>query len=209
MVPDEFPLLDYAPPRPRSHAGWVGGLVAVLVVVAVGWAAYRWVPRRVPKPPPRTWGSVEQMHAYFVERFVAGDGFGFGRMASVSDISWDHTLVVEGRGFKVDEVELVSVDPAAPGRARTNLTWPQPFVYTEPFTVRKDELQTSHKRPLNDDVAAAARRLAAGVGVVFEPGARPPVLVGAIRATGECVGCHRARAGTLLGAFSYRLVAVK
>ena len=156
------------------------------------------------------------MHAYFVERFVAGDGFGFGRMASTSDITSDHTLIVEGRRFRVDEVELVSLDPAAPGRAKTQWPLPQPFVYTQPFIVRKEELQTSHKRSPSDGEAEAVRRLAAGEGVVFEdevpspfkPVARPPVLVGAIRATGECVKCHRAAAGTLLGAFSYRLAAL-
>lgn len=207
MAPDDFPPLDYAPPRPRSHARWVGVLVAVLIVTAAAWATYRWFPRRVPKPRPLTWLSVERMHAYFVERFVAGDGFGFGRMASTSDITSDHTLIVDGRRFTVREVELVSVDPAAPGRARANPPWPQPFVYTQPFIVRKEELQTSRRRSPSDGEEAAARRLAAGAEVVFEHDERPPVLVGAIRATGECVKCHRANAGSLLGAFSYRLAA--
>jgi hypothetical protein len=166
-------------------------------------------------PAPRQWSSNVAMHDYFIERFVESDGFGSERMASTFTVSHDHRLRLDGQVYQIESIELISLRPRAALRRKAPDFAPRapdnavpttrPFAYREPFNGTKAHLQQSPRRPLRQPELAAIDKLLAGDQTVFDPTSTPPLLVGGVRATLQCLKCHEVPPGKLLGAFCYSL----
>jgi hypothetical protein len=218
--------LDHAPRR-RAIA-----VVAIVLAVAMVSACAAWhrhrpaIPKPAPKAPrtwgddlpkPRQWTSHTEMHDYFVDRFVASDGFGGLRMAETRTVSRDQSLRHDGREYRVKSIELISLDPQAPGLHKPRALpadrlgpTTQPYAYVDPFSVTKKSLNSSSsRRAITEAERGAIDKLRDGDADVFLPDAKPPRLIGAIRATKSCLDCHEGAAGKLLGAFSYQLSEVR
>jgi hypothetical protein len=81
----------------------------------------------------------------------------------------------------------------------------QDVVYISEFLPRMDDLQKAKTRPLNAFEAKALTALRKGEDLVSETTFNQIHLLGALRATKQCLQCHEARRGELLGAFTYQL----
>jgi hypothetical protein len=81
----------------------------------------------------------------------------------------------------------------------------EPSVYVSEDLPRMKDLDKTSTRPLGEFEQAALESLAGGEDVVAVAGVNDIYMLGAVRAVTQCVACHDARRGELLGAFSYRL----
>jgi hypothetical protein len=81
----------------------------------------------------------------------------------------------------------------------------QPGVYVSAHLPRMDELMTVQVRSLSDFEGRALSALRAGEDLVSEATTNRIHLMGSLRATRQCLSCHEAHRGDLLGAFSYEL----
>src|SRR5438046_450630 len=112
--------LDYAAARKRPRRNRMIFALALLLVGSIGvFSAVLYHFTRASAstgsiPTPRRWFSHQLMHDYFVERFVASDGFGGGRMPSTFSVSTDQRLQIGGHTYAIASVELISLDPTAP-----------------------------------------------------------------------------------------------
>jgi hypothetical protein len=98
----------------------------------------------------------------------------------------------EGRRWKLRRVELVSL-----------LTHDEPGVYVTDKLPRMDLLRGVPVRSLDEFESMSLPRLGRGEDVIaLQSGSRLRML-GAVRAGNQCLSCHEAQRGDLLGAFSY------
>ncbi|MEN1678910.1 MAG: hypothetical protein AAGJ46_04915 [Planctomycetota bacterium] len=99
------------------------------------------------------------------------------------------------RYWQVTRLELIGV-----------LRDPEPVVYLLPGAPIMDQIANAETRPLDDFEAASLEKLQAQSDLEYEIPAEGGLrMVGAIRAAGDCLKCHQAKRGQLLGAFSYDL----
>lgn len=113
--------------------------------------------------------------------------------SELSDAQW---VAAQTPEWKLDFVQLVSLQQFDP-----------PVAYDESELPRMHQLQ-SHQVPtrsLTEFEVDAIGRLQAGAELIERQTASQMLLFGAIRASGECMECHAAESGDLLGAFTYRL----
>lgn len=94
----------------------------------------------------------------------------------------------------VSRLELVSL-----------LKHPQPVVYVSEHLPRMDALRKAQTRPLSDFEASALAKLQAGDDLAAQATLNRIYLMGAVRATSQCLDCHHAQRGQLLGTTSYEL----
>jgi len=211
--------LDYAPSPDRRSTRRRRMLLALLIgaIIAATFVTHRLLKPPQPKfvfPTSQQWSSPVAMHEYFIERFVESEGFGNERMGQPFMVSRDHQLRLAGQTYQITSIELISLNSgaalrshvrAAPARFATGAApMTRPFAYTQPFNVTKAHLQESARRPLRESERAAIDKLAAGAEIVFTERSTPPLL-GALRASSQCLKCHEGPAGRMLGAFSYSL----
>lgn len=133
-----------------------------------------------------------QVHNQTVEEFVKSSGFGLERVIQIQDYyGRDLPLASEA----VERAELVSL-----------LVHEDPAIYQ--FNSAKDPSQPRvQRRPLDPFEELALDHLRRGANLVWTR-EQPDRMVGAIRATSDCLSCHsNAKENELLGAFSYRLKA--
>jgi hypothetical protein len=105
------------------------------------------------------------------------------------------SIQTEGDGqWRFESLDLISF-----------LKHPQPVAYVSKHLPRMDELRDAPTRPLDDFEAENLPKLRAGEELASAQGPRRVRMIGAIRARDECLKCHTAEAGELLGAFSYDL----
>ena len=147
-------------------------------------------------PAPR-WESCEELHDTYLKRFQSADGFGLSRMMRPPMLDRSGVLDTGRDQYALERIELIGL-----------LQHPQPVVYTPSFhTSRPDPAQKS--RALTPFEARALAGLRAGRDLAVEADRNSGVMtncVGAVRATATCLRCHEdAKAGDLLGAFSYAL----
>jgi hypothetical protein len=82
----------------------------------------------------------------------------------------------------------------------------EPAVYVATELPRMEELKKGKTRPLSEFEGQALKGLRDGEDVVTEATTNHIRMVGALRASKQCLECHQAQRGDLLGAFSYDLV---
>jgi len=150
-----------------------------------------------PAPEGTIEASLKSVHRLGVEEFANAQDFGF--------------VTADGRqaaGFVPHRfTKPVKLDP----RRRLKrfdlvglVIHPEPVVYVSDKLPRMDELKTVPKRPLDGFEDAAVEALREGQAVVIRDDHAGTRMVGAIRAAKQCLTCHEAKRGELLGAFTYR-----
>ncbi|MEP2309102.1 MAG: hypothetical protein ABJH87_11055, partial [Rhodopirellula bahusiensis] len=107
-----------------------------------------------------------------------------------------HWMSTDAPSWKLDFVQLVSLQQFDP-----------PVAYDESELPRMHQLQSDQvpTRSLTEFEVDAIGRLRAGAELIEKQIATQMFLLGAIRASGECMECHTAESGDVLGAFTYRL----
>jgi hypothetical protein len=81
----------------------------------------------------------------------------------------------------------------------------RPAVYVSDHLPRMDDLKKSRTRPLSEFEARALQAVRTGEDLVAEASTHRITMMGSLRATKQCLDCHHAHRGHLLGAFSYEL----
>jgi hypothetical protein len=110
----------------------------------------------------------------------------------VSDRTWDqYRKNIDWVIVRLELVSLLKHDP--------------PAAYLSKNLPKMDELQNAATRPLDAFERAALEKLRRVDDVVVEDGPDGVRMLGALRAGKDCLACHRAERGELLGAFSYEL----
>jgi hypothetical protein len=144
-----------------------------------------------PEPAPDR-GSLDVLHTAGVAEFVHPRGFGFFKDRR-------HVAGFQGHGFgevpasprwEVVRLELVGL-----------LMHEAPVVYVSDRLPRMDYVRGGPTRPLDPFEVEGLAALRQGEDL-FARGSR---LVGSVRATQQCLGCHGGSRGELLGAFTYTL----
>lgn len=79
----------------------------------------------------------------------------------------------------------------------------EPAVYVSETLPRMEQLKEAKLRPLDEFEADALRRLRKGEDVVTESSLNQIRMMGSLRAAKQCMQCHSAKRGELLGSFSY------
>jgi hypothetical protein len=105
-----------------------------------------------------------------------------------------HMAMTSEERWAVGRLELVSL-----------LKHERPAVYISDHLPRMDDLKKSKTRPPSEFEAQALKTLRMGEDLVAEATTNRILLMGSLRATKQCLDCHHARRGDLLGAFSYEL----
>ncbi len=101
---------------------------------------------------------------------------------------------VDQRRWRIVRLELVSL-----------LKHGTPAVYSSEHLPNMEELTDVKTRPLTAFEANALDTLRAGEELTAQTNGNVIEMVGAIRASNDCMKCHEVPRGTLLGAFSYQL----
>jgi hypothetical protein len=81
----------------------------------------------------------------------------------------------------------------------------QPAVYVSDHLPRMDDLKKAQTRPLSEFERKALKSIREGEDLVAEATQNRIHLMGSLRASKQCLECHHAQRGDLLGAFSYEL----
>ena len=171
------------------------GLLVFCLAGAVTLAA------KPPAPTPPEWTSVERMHAGYVQAFVESEGFGMARVTPMMALMHKGVLTLDGQALRVGEVQLIGIAKHDP-----------PVVYASAFMAfqhgeaGQDFLPVHMPRHVDEREESILRDLHKGTEVMMQTDAPELRAFGAIRASAECLACHRnKREGDLLGAFVYRL----
>lgn len=155
-------------------------------------------------PERPTWGLVEIFHSTSLGNFLHPATFGHLK-------DREHVAGFVPHRFS-------SMPELAPPRAGEKATWlvrrlelvsllkhDKPAVYVSEHLPRMDELKKAKTRPLTSFEDEALRALKEGEDLVAEANATHIHLLGSLRAAKQCLACHHASRGDLLGAFSYDL----
>jgi hypothetical protein len=149
-------------------------------------------------PPPYLWTS----HSSGLINFINKDGFGHVRdrehVAGFQPHQFSSGVTFgasKDDGWRVRRLQLVSL-----------LKSEEPAVYLTDHLPRMDRLgDGTTTRPLDSFERDALESLRRGEDLVAVPGERVVRVLGSIRAVNQCLHCHTAERGELLGAFSYVL----
>ncbi|HEX5270272.1 MAG TPA: hypothetical protein VFW33_07295 [Gemmataceae bacterium] len=96
--------------------------------------------------------------------------------------------------WKVERLELVGL-----------LKFDEPIVYLSENLPAMDELRDAPTRPLDAFESEALTALRRGEDLMIQERSDRLRMLGSVRAVRQCLRCHHAERGDLLGAFSYRL----
>lgn len=159
------------------------------------------VPPRGPlteKPPDWNPTRMGRMHDGGVIDFVNARNFGFVKdrqhVAGFQRHGMTKVPAAEASAWTVARVDLVGL-----------VIHEAPVAYVSANLPRMDELREAPTRPLDAFETEALESLKAGEDLFTRGTEDAARLVGAIRATKQCVACHGGSRGDLLGAFSYGL----
>lgn len=154
-------------------------------------------PTGVPTDIVESWdeGKMRQFHAESAVDFLNPKGFGYFKNRK------------EVAGFLSHGMSKVQAAPAPWLIARIELIGvvihAKPVAYLSANLPRMDELRKAPTRPLDAFETIALEELRKGEDLYARGAADKARMVGAIRATKQCLECHGASRGDLLGAFSY------
>src|SRR5207244_854013 len=99
-----------------------------------------------------------------------------------------------GTDWRVYRLELVSL-----------LKFDEPGVYISEYLPRMDELKDAKTRPLDAFEKKSLEELQQGEDLRVSVAGDQMRMLGSVRALKQCLKCHHAERGELLGAFSYVL----
>jgi len=145
------------------------------------------------------WDSMDEMHRFFVDKFVATPGMGSGRMSAMTlliDANQPVLVTRNGTAGKDITLELSKLELIGIARHEQPVAFERIAHGTDRWVTRK----------LSKFESDAISQLKSGKDIVTQnvPGGR--LAVGAIRAEPACLRCHTTqRDGDVLGAFSYTL----
>lgn len=143
-----------------------------------------------------------ELHVDVTSDFLAPERIGFVRSREAvagfepHGFSTISNTLAEGKTsqWQVDRLELVSL-----------LRHPEPRVYVAETLPQMDQLGELSHRPLDEFEQRSLPKLQYDEDVVADSSAGRIVMLGAVRAGSDCLQCHDANRGQLLGAFSYEL----
>jgi hypothetical protein len=138
--------------------------------------------------------SLARLHTERVEKFVAEDGFGMRRVITMKAPT-PIVLPVDKKGnvYDVKSLDLVSLKKDA-----------DPIVFVSAASRHVKKQKDAVKRAPDEFETAAFKKLA-DEEVVWMTSGEEIRMVGALRATEDCMSCHKAENGQIIGAFSYTL----
>jgi hypothetical protein len=163
-------------------------------------------------PPPPPAGKLElfTMHDRGVRDLLDPERMGFVR-------DRDHVAGFQPHAFS----RLPALESANSCKGGRPLPWQlvrlelvgllrheTPVAYVTQHLPRMDELGDAPTRPLEAFERESLDKLRADEDVVIHQQERRIQMLGSLRAARDCLGCHTARRGELLGALSYELVPV-
>jgi hypothetical protein len=162
--------------------------------------------------PAKQFDSIDAMQAEFFKRFLSAPGFGLSRTVHREFQEPAPMLTLEGNIYSTVPPQLIGLENQAVA-----------YVPNGTMTV-KAELKTKElralirTRPLTGFESNSVTLLAAGTNFVTSPhqaktasheaAVEQRFVLGAIRASQDCLKCHQCDEGKLLGAFSYILTRV-
>lgn len=160
-----------------------------------GWRAFSWKGRS---------NSIENVHVVSRNDFFDPDSFGAVLEPKLKIIGFiPHALhypptasLEDRRAWSLDRLELVSL-----------LKFDEPRVYVLDHLPRMDQLSGDNvpTRPLDAFESGALEKLWTAEDVVIDHEGNDYRMLGSLRAANQCLDCHSAKRGDLLGAFSYAL----
>jgi hypothetical protein len=186
-------------------------VVGVLLVAAGSFAqAQRGNPaaKALRNPADERWASEFEMHGYFFDQFMESPGNGFSRMGMRPMMIWptmrltieceskDKAMSIAQGQYKLDSLELIGV-----------AKHPSPVA----FVTSNHGSYARQTRTLTAFEQEALIQLRGGKTLISRmEDSTHAAVIGTVQAREECLYCHGDyKAGDLLGAFSYRLSAVK
>jgi hypothetical protein len=147
-----------------------------------------------------------RMHQDGLINFVNALGFGYVR-------DRDHVAGFQPHGFgHPGRFRDTGLPPRPPERWRLRrielvslLKYDRPAVYLSDNLPRMEDLSDARPRPLDAFETSALPALQGGEDLMATTTGSTMRVLGALRAMRQCVSCHNAERGDLLGAFSYEL----
>ena len=155
------------------------------------------------------WEVLRKMHGSYLHQFKIAPGFGKRRLV---EMPYSETITLAGNSFVVSKPELIALET-------------KPIVYANGWELISMADLTNHTtrlkfqtREMTAPESNAIAELRDGRDIVFIAASVPintaksaPELegyrvIGALRADTGCARCHECAVGTLLGAFSYRII---
>jgi hypothetical protein len=141
--------------------------------------------------------KIGRLHELAVIDFVNPLGFGFTKDRQHVAGFQSHRMTKlpdPSDPWKVARIDLISL-----------LLHESPVAYVSTDLPRMNELRTAPTRPLDAFEEEGLKSLRVGEDLFARGTGEKARMVGAIRATKQCLGCHGGGRGDLLGAFSYGL----
>jgi hypothetical protein len=166
------------------------GFIAILAAIATA----SWSLAVARESPSR---ALLRMHDGFVLAFIDSEGFGQRRLPAMASVLHQP---VDGTPWFVADLALIGVAKHHP-----------PVVFPGEMSIfhqpdKEVPATRAASRPMTAWERQSLRDLDAGQRLVVRKDGAGLRVVGAIRAGGECLGCHKGkRAGDMLGAFVYTL----
>jgi hypothetical protein len=152
---------------------------------------------RVPVPNQPDLSTSLTLHTLSLVDFVNVSGFGYVKdkqhVAGFQSHGFGSLPKLDDNRWTLQHLELVSL-----------LKFDEPAVYITEHLPRMDELVDAPTRPLDAFEATALRALRDGEDLIVDSTPNRIRMLGSIRAGKQCLECHTATRGQLLGAFSYR-----
>jgi hypothetical protein len=147
-------------------------------------------------PVPGGEGPLRGLHEDSILDFVHLRGFGYvkDRRHVAGFQPHQFSQVPQAKRWRVRAIDLVSL-----------LLHDPPVAYVSANLPRMDELRQAPTRPLDVFESAGLARLGAGEDLFIHATDKGVRMLGALRATRQCLACHGCERGDLLGAFSYTL----
>lgn len=163
-------------------------------------SASPWLPEELARQQlaeSKTWGALLSLHRGSVVDFVNLAGFGYIKdrqnVAGFQEHRVSQTPTPE-RPWTLQTLDLVGL-----------LLHEKPIAYVSKDLPRMKELRAAPTRDLDDFEAAGLLALQRGDDLFVRERGSERRMLGAIRAARQCLSCHDAAHGDLLGAFSYRM----
>jgi hypothetical protein len=140
--------------------------------------------------------DLRKLHFVSQLDFLNPRGFGYvkNRTEVAGFQSHFFRAVPKSDGWQVRTIDLVGL-----------LLHQEPVVYVTANLPRMEELRKAPTRALDDYEAASLKKLQKGETLVVDQSPKGLRMLGAIRATQQCIACHGGDEGEMLGAFAYVL----